>query len=126
MLAAKGDLRLARIALLGGGANPAAWVDVDAERGRFDARREAAATDAIAMGNDQLGIRIDATAAPDASAWWSSIDTVSVSEHGFEAIHQGACLLWAWPLRLAPGASTIVSMTMHVTASLDRAVEEGL
>ena len=63
---------------------------------------------------------------PEASAWWSSIDTVSVSEHGFEAIHQGGCLLWVWPLRLAPGASVAVATEMRVAASVDRAEEEGL
>ena len=112
--------------LLGGGGNPAAWVEVDGERGRFDARREAARTAAVAMGNDQLGIRVDAAATPEASAWWSSIDTVSLSEHGFEANHQGGCLLWVWPLRLEPGASMTVSMLMRVTTSVDRAEDEGL
>jgi hypothetical protein len=59
-------------------------------------------------------------------AWWSSIDTVSVSEQGFERNHQGGCLLWVWPLLLEPGASMSVELRMGVVASVDRAEEEGL
>jgi 4-alpha-glucanotransferase len=112
--------------LLGGGGNPSAWLEVDGVRGRFDAPRLAERAAALAMVNVWVGIRVDATADPEASMWWSSIDTISVSEHGFEANHQGGCLLWVWPLHLAPGASTEVAMTMRVTAAVDRAEEEGL
>ena len=50
----------------------------------------------------------------------------SLSEHGFEANHQGGCLVWVWPLRLEPGASMTVGMLMRVTTSVDRAEDEGL
>ena len=112
--------------LLGGGGNPAAWFEAGDERRRFDAARLVPLAEGVAMGNDLVGIRVDATAEPGAAAWWSSIDTISVSEHGFEANHQGGCLLWVWPLRLEPGASMSVATTMRVTASLDQAEDEGL
>jgi alpha-amylase len=112
--------------LLGGGGNPAAWIELDGSRERFDARQASARSEVVAMGNDDLEVRVEASATPAAAAWWSSIDTISVSEQGFEANHQGGCLLWAWPLRLAPGATMTVAMGMRVTARVDRAEREGL
>jgi hypothetical protein len=78
------------------------------------------------MANEYIGIELESRAQPTAAAWWSSIETISVSESGFEANHQGGCLLWVWPLRLAPGATLSVSVQMLVRTFADRAVEEGL
>ena len=78
------------------------------------------------MGNDYVGVTLESTLKPVATAWWSSIDTVSISEDGFERTHQGSCLLFSWPLRLAPGAEATFRVDQRVTTSRDRAEDEGL
>ena len=112
--------------MLGGGGNPSAWYAVGGDRGGFDARRAADAVHHVSMGNDYIGIELESRPQPAASAWWSSIETISVSESGFEGNHQGGCLLWVWPLSLAPGASTSVRLANLVRTFVDRAEEEGL
>ena len=112
--------------MLGGGGNPSAWYAVGGDRGGFDARRVAGAVHHVSMGNDYIGIELESRPQPVARAWWSSIETISVSESGFEGNHQGGCLLWVWPLHLSPGTSTRVSLANLVRTHADRAEEEGL
>jgi alpha-amylase len=112
--------------MLGGGGNPVAWYEADGVRGSFDARRTIASAERVAMGNDHLGVALESRAVPAGAAWWSSIETITVSESGFEGNHQGGCLLWVWPLDLAPGASSTVSVSNLVRTAVDRAEEEGL
>ena len=112
--------------LLGGGGNPSAWYKVNGETDSFDARRTVSATDHVGMGNDYLGVELESRPTPDAAAWWSSIETMSISESGFEGNHQGGCLLWVWPLSLAPGETTTVGLANLVRTHIDRAEPEGL
>jgi len=112
--------------LLGGGGNPSAWFDLGEQRVAFDSSGELADATAIGFGNDALGVSVAATASPAAAIWWSSIDTVSISEDGFERTHQGSSILFVWPLQLAPGASATWQVTMHVATTVDHAEAEGL
>jgi alpha-amylase len=34
---------------------------------------------------------------------WAPVETVSLSETGFERIYQGSAILLSWPLALRPG-----------------------
>ena len=74
-------------------------------------------------GNAQIGIRIETAVIPPADAWWSSIDTVSNSEGGFERIHQGSALLLSWPVSIAPGAAFHAEIEHEVTTTYDAATE---
>ncbi len=112
--------------MLGGGGNPSAWYKVNAETGGFDARKTVASTDHVGMGNDYIGIELESRPTPAAAAWWSSIETMSLSENGFEGNHQGGALLWVWPIGLEPGGSTTLRLANLVRAHADRAEEEGL
>jgi hypothetical protein len=112
--------------MLGGGGNPSAWYAVEGDRARFDAARTAPVAHHVSMGNTYIGIELESRPQPPAAAWWSSIETISVSESGFEGNHQGGCLLWVWPLDLAPGTSMSVSVQMLVRTFTDRAEDEGL
>jgi alpha-amylase len=112
--------------MLGGGGNPSAWYKVGGETGGFDAARVVDSADHAGMGNDYIGVELESRPAPAAAAWWTSIETISVSEDGFEGNHQGGCLLWVWPLSLAPGASTTLRLANLVRTSADRAEDEGL
>ncbi len=112
--------------LLGGGGNPSAWYKVNGETGSFDVRKSVGPTDHVGMGNDYIGVELESRPTPAAAAWWSSIETMSLSESGFEGNHQGGALLWVWPLRLAPGESTTARLANLVRAHADRAEAEGL
>jgi alpha-amylase len=78
------------------------------------------------MGNDYVGIAVELRPEPAADVWWSSIDTVSLSEDGFERTHQGTCLLFSWPLRLEAGQTAVFRVEQRVTATRDLAEEERL
>jgi len=112
--------------LLGGGGNPAAYYLVDGSRLAHDSTGRCEALASIVAGNDALGLRVTTTITPAAEAWWYSIDTVSLSEDGFERTHQGSCLAFVWPLRLAPGERLTVAMNSAVSIDRDLAEEEGL
>jgi hypothetical protein len=112
--------------MLGGGGNPSAWYAVGGDRAAFDQRRVAEVAHHVSLGNSYIGVEVESRPQPEAAAWWSSIETISVSESGFEGNHQGGCLLWVWPLRLAPGASARFELTNLVRTFVDRAEEEGL
>ena len=114
------------LTMLGGGGNPSAWFDLGDRRVAFDSTGELHAATAIGCGNDAVGVSVAASVSPAADIWWASIDTVSLSEDGFERTHQGSSLAFVWPLRLAPGESATWSVDMRVTTAVDRAVDEGL
>jgi hypothetical protein len=121
LLAIEWDLNM-----LGGGGNPSAWYKVSGETGGFDQRRTVGSTDHVGMGNSYLGVELESRPTPEAAAWWSSIETMSLSESGFEGNHQGGCLLWVWQIEVEPGDTTSVSLANLVRASTDRAEDEDL
>jgi alpha-amylase len=112
------------ITMLGGGGNPAAWYELDAERSRHDGAGTAAALTRLGQGNDYIGLSVATTPSPPADAWWAPIETVSNSEAGFERTYQGSGLLLSWPLRLGPGERLAVRMDHVVATVRDRAREE--
>jgi Alpha-amylase/alpha-mannosidase len=112
------------LTMLGGGGNPAAWLEVEGVRGTHDARGTAESVTGLAQGNDHVGVAVATTVSEPARAWWAPVETVSNSEGGFERIYQGAGLLLSWPLSLAAGATRTVTIVHAVTTACDRAVEE--
>ena len=112
--------------LLGGGANPAAWYDVDGRRSPHDGRASHANSTMLTSGNDQVGISIRTSIEPPATAWWSPIETISNSEGGFERTYQGSALVAVWPIRLAPGELVAVSVDQQVEVDRDWADAGGL
>ncbi|HEV8402169.1 MAG TPA: alpha-amylase/4-alpha-glucanotransferase domain-containing protein [Candidatus Limnocylindrales bacterium] len=107
--------------LLGGGANPAAWWDVDGLRAPHDSAGGAIEVARLDQGNDFVGIALTTTVSEPATAWWAPVETVSNSEGGFERVYQGAGLLLSWPLALAPDASWTVTVTQAVATDRDLA-----
>ena len=110
--------------MLGGGANPAAWIELDGSRQSHDSLGTASGVTAIGQGNDHIGIAIGSTPSEPADVWWAPVETISNSEAGFERVYQGAGFLFSWPLALDPGASRTVGLTHDVTTAHDRASEE--
>ncbi len=127
----QGDVPLvARLALgwslnlLGGGGNPAAWWDTDGDRVAFDTSGAIGPATSIACGNDAVGVTVRALAAEPCDIWWASVDTISISEDGFERTHQGSGLTFVWPLDLAPGSERTVAVRLAVSTAFDRASED--
>ena len=112
------------LTMLGGGGNPSAWWEMDGRRTAHDGRGTAAEVTEFAQGNDYVGIAVSSTVSRPATAWWAPVETVSNSEGGFERVYQGSGLLLSWPLGLAPGASTTVTVGHAVATTHDRAVED--
>jgi 4-alpha-glucanotransferase len=112
--------------LLGGGGNPAAWTEVGERRVAHDARITADDLDAIAAGNDFLGIRIDTRLTPLEDAWIAPIETVSNSEAGFELVYQGSAVMIGRLVTLRPGDCASIEIEQRVTVSVDRRAEVGV
>ncbi len=110
--------------MLGGGGNPAAWLEIDGERTTHDAHRTATSQTGVSQGNDTIGIAITTKISPAADVWCAPVETVSNSEAGFERVYQGAGMLLTWPLSLAGGASRTVTVRHAVATTRDRALEE--
>jgi alpha-amylase len=110
--------------MLGGGGNPAAWLEVDGERTSHDSARTATDQSALSQGNDYIGVAIATDVSPPADIWCAPVETISNSEAGFERVYQGEGLLLGWPLSLAAGASQTVTVRHAVATSRDRAEEE--
>ncbi len=111
------------INLSGGGGNPSAYYRVGDEETRHDAAGSAPTGTELAFGNRYEGVDITAIAEPAAESSWSSVETVSNSEAGFERMYQGSCLTFQWPIRLAPGEQQSFEVHFRVTQSRDRAAE---
>jgi alpha-amylase len=110
--------------MLGGGGNPAAWLEIDGDRTTHDTHRTATGQTGMSQGNDTVGIAITTKISPAAEVWCAPVETISNSEAGFERVYQGAGMLLTWPLSLAGGASRTVTVRHAVTTSRDRAEEE--
>jgi alpha-amylase len=78
-------------------------------RGRIPDRR------ALEMVDEWLGgaVRLEWSAPGEVA--WAPVETVSLSEAGFERIFQGSCVLVSWPVDLRPGQPWEVSLRATVT-----------
>jgi len=112
------------LTMLGGGGNPSAWWEVAGVRSAHDGTGEAAGIEAIAQGNDDVGISVSTVVSEPADAWWAPVETISNSEGGFERIYQGGGLLLSWPLDLAAGGSARFVVSHAVATMSDRADTE--
>ena len=112
------------VMLLGGGANPAAWYEVDGQRSAHDGRGEQSGISRVLSGNDYVGLILATTLEPAATAWWSPIETISNSEFGFERTYQGSAFVAVWPIRLSPGEGVSVALGQQVTTARDRATTD--
>ena len=110
--------------LMGGGGNPEAYYAADGQETRHDSSGSVPAGTELRMGNRYEGLELCVELDPPADQAWSSVDTVSNSEAGFERVHQGSCLVQRWPLQLAPTEHRTFAVRLRVTQSRDRAAEE--
>jgi 4-alpha-glucanotransferase len=112
--------------LLGGGHNPAAWIEIDDERTAHDSTRTAARVRRIAAANEFLGVAIETTTDHAVEAWIAPIETVSNSEAGFELVYQGSAALFVEPLRLRAGERWALRIVHEVAVARERFAPESL
>ncbi len=110
--------------LLGGGANPAAFWEIDGERTPHDARRQATDVGHLRSGNSDLGLTIETEIDPPAEVWIAPIETVSNSESGIERTYQGSQLLCLWPAGLAPNERRRAALRHRIRVERDLAAED--
>ena len=77
-------------------------------RGRLEA------ASGLAMIDEWLGCELALTCTTPAAVAWAPVETVSLSETGFERIYQGSAVLFSWPLGLAPGQTWETSLRVRV------------
>jgi alpha-amylase len=77
-------------------------------RGRVAGRR------GLALVDEWIGCELALDWEAPAEVAWSPVETVSLSEAGFERIYQGTAVLLCWPLRLAPGAAWAQTLTLEL------------
>jgi hypothetical protein len=63
----------------------------------------------LALVDEWLGLQVHLAWSPAATLQWGPVETVSVSEGGFERLYQGTALLVSWPLS---GTTQEISMTL--------------
>jgi alpha-amylase len=70
--------------------------------------------DTVTLVDEWIGVRARLTWSAGAMLAWGPVETVSVSEAGFERIYQGIALLLTWPLE-AGGTELWTSVTVSAT-----------
>jgi alpha-amylase len=71
----------------------------------------------VGLVDEWAGVAIDLRATPAAAFAWAPVETVSVSEGGFERIYQGTAITLAWPLDGAGAeAELLTRATLRVLA----------
>lgn len=69
-------------------------------------------TSGVALVDEWIGVRVRLEWAPVADLAWGPVQTVSLSEAGFERIYQGTALLVVWPVELFAGETRELSASI--------------
>jgi 4-alpha-glucanotransferase len=112
------------VMLLGGGANPAAYLELEGRRVPHDSRVSAEDAAGFGSGNEFLGVAVTTSVAPAADVWIAPIQTVSNSEGGYELVYQGSTALVGRVVTLEPGESATIEVAHLAAVAVDRALEE--
>ncbi|MBI2162474.1 MAG: DUF1926 domain-containing protein, partial [Candidatus Rokubacteria bacterium] len=74
----------------------------------------AGALSAVSLVDEWIGLAARLRWTPAAELAWGPVQTVSVSEGGYERIHQGTALLLTWPVGLGAGEACELSVELAV------------
>lgn len=67
--------------------------------------------------DEWMNVRCAITTDVSADVWRMPIETVSLSESGFERVYQGSVMMPVWPVHLAAGADFEVTLKQSLTAA---------
>ena len=101
-------------AMLGGNGPGAYYAVPGREDVALDSTGEIEATDALRLVLDWMAMDVRMAFSRPATVWHFPVETISLSEGGFERVYQGSCVLPHWPVRLAPGESWSVELTFDL------------
>jgi hypothetical protein len=96
-----------------------------AGRPSLGSRGRLRAVHGLAMVDEWLGCQLALSWMMPAEVAWAPVETVSLSETGFERIYQGSALLFVWPVRLLPGQTWETSLRLLIGETAARAAETG-
>ena len=96
-----------------------------AGRPSLGSRGRLPAVHGLAMVDEWLGGEVALSFSAPAEVAWAPVETVSLSESGFERIYQGSALLVSWPVRLEPGQTWEASLRVRVGEMAAGAPESG-
>jgi len=96
-----------------------------AGRPSLGSRGRLPAVHGLAMVDEWLGCQLALSWMMPAEVAWAPVETVSLSETGFERIYQGSALLFVWPVRLLPGQTWETSLRLLIGETAARAAETG-
>ncbi|HEV8457017.1 MAG TPA: alpha-amylase/4-alpha-glucanotransferase domain-containing protein [Methylomirabilota bacterium] len=80
-------------------------------RGRLELARE------LVMVDEWVGCELALDLSQAGEIAWAPVETVSLSEAGFERIYQGSALLLSWPVRLEPGETWGATVRVSLAAA---------
>jgi hypothetical protein len=101
------------LALTAGNA-PDRYLDLAARPSLGSSGREPALS-AVSLVDEWVGVETRLGWSPATELAWGPVETVSVSEGGFERIYQGTALLLAWPVDLEPGGEVALGVAATLT-----------
>src|SRR5215471_910855 len=78
-------------------------------------RGEHGNTNSVVLVDEWIGVEAELRVEPAAELSWAPVETVSLSESGFDRIHQGLALLFLWPLPAFEGRQAEVSIATSIT-----------
>ncbi len=96
-----------------------------AGRPSLGSRGRAPSVHGLAMVDEWLGCELALRWGSPADVGWAPVETVSLSEAGFERIYQGSALLCAWPVRLLPGQAWETSLRLAIGEMAARVGQTG-
>ncbi len=67
---------------------------------------------ALTLVDEWVGCEVEIDWSKPGDAGWAPIETVSLSESGYERIYQGSAILVSWPLALPPAGSWVVELSV--------------
>jgi alpha-amylase len=73
----------------------------------------------LTMVDEWIGCEVEIGWSGGGTVGWAPIETVSLSEAGFERIYQGSSILVSWPVALPPGGSW--DGELHIVPRVGRA-----
>ena len=101
-------------AMLGGNGPGAYYAVPGRENAALDSTGEIEKTHSLQLVLEWMLMDVRLAFSRPATVWYFPIETISLSEGGFERVYQGSCVLSHWPVRLAPGESWSVKLTFDL------------